>query len=189
MNVMQSPTRQPVWRCKLHIKHGYWMLLTALLALPVCQMHDTAHPLLLPAPPPPRLVTDIPVVCRSGETQFVTSQKVTGPLLEQRRVRMGAHTACTMPTPDADSISENPLRLTLTADFDGRIVGARDGQHAPVRTLMQADHIPLVERRSPAWREHLHRSSRDDARCRNEAERSGSWFFHPSLHRGLVTRL
>ncbi|RZL91989.1 MAG: hypothetical protein EOP82_11475 [Variovorax sp.] len=90
-----------------------------------CQMRGDLRPLSSEAPPPPAFV-EAPANCIASRARFALGRRITGPLLEELRMRSGARMA-RLVLPDDAPLPYHPQRLIVDVESTGRVVAVRCG--------------------------------------------------------------
>jgi hypothetical protein len=99
------------------------VLLSMGFALAGCQTRGDVRPFSSEVPPPPQFVA-VSEKCNANDARFALGQKITPPLLEDARGRVGARTAITAKPGEVPQPAD-PLRLIVEVDAQGKMVGAR----------------------------------------------------------------
>ena len=104
--------------------HGTFLsaaLVASLLA--GCQSPNEPRPLTSEVPPPPSF-TPPPEACLAEGARFALGLIITAPLLEEMRQRTGARFARTVGVNDPADPQQDPTRLNVRVEPNGRVIGA-----------------------------------------------------------------
>lgn len=106
---------------------GRWLCLPVLaLVLAGCQAPPKDRPLTSEVPAPPSF-TPPPEACQAAAVRFGLGLQANQALLQEMMLRAGARTARTVPATEASSTVQDPTRLNLQVEPNGRVVGAYCG--------------------------------------------------------------
>ncbi|VTU40542.1 hypothetical protein H4CHR_05263 [Variovorax sp. PBS-H4] len=101
------------------------LLLLWFVLLSGCQFRGESRPLSAEVPPPPTLV-DAPAHCIAARARFGLGRLITAALLDEMRMRTGAHRARLVVETDPDTPFD-ASRLLVDIEPKGRVVGMRCG--------------------------------------------------------------